>query len=239
MRDKCIESFNKEYGLNAVLKDKQKGRNIDYRVSQMNNYDELVKSYNKQREKITKVKECTNYLSNKSDNVKNIINNLNNQPLSKNKYILSNSDKEIILDYIDNVNKLNDNFKKITNYTLSVSKIKENFVDNHSHIDELNKRVREQTKEIKYLKSEIEDKDSKISFLELLVNELKEKVYYLNNKFNKIINYLSDKVHHIFDKDNDMYKNITDNLFINDIIDNNDYNKIIKHKEKDKDDFYR
>ena len=33
MRDKCIQSFNKEYGLNAVLKDKQKGRNIDYRVS--------------------------------------------------------------------------------------------------------------------------------------------------------------------------------------------------------------
>ena len=35
MKDKCIESFNKEYGLNAVLKDKQKVRNIDYRVSQM------------------------------------------------------------------------------------------------------------------------------------------------------------------------------------------------------------
>lgn len=35
MRDKCIKDFNKEYGLNAVLKDKQKVRNIDYRVSKM------------------------------------------------------------------------------------------------------------------------------------------------------------------------------------------------------------
>ncbi len=51
MRDKCIESFNKEYGLNAVLKDKQKGRNIDYRVSQMADYDDLKKNYNKQRKK--------------------------------------------------------------------------------------------------------------------------------------------------------------------------------------------
>ena len=48
MRDKCIQVFNKEYGLNAVLKDKQKGRNIDYRVSQMADYDELKMNYNKQ-----------------------------------------------------------------------------------------------------------------------------------------------------------------------------------------------
>ena len=51
MRDKCIESFNREYGLNASLKDKQKGRNIDCRVSQMADYDELKKNYNKQRQK--------------------------------------------------------------------------------------------------------------------------------------------------------------------------------------------
>ena len=55
MRDKCIQSFNKEYGLNAVLKDKQKGRNIDYRVSQMADFDELKKNYNKQRQKINKL----------------------------------------------------------------------------------------------------------------------------------------------------------------------------------------
>ena len=54
MRDKCIQVFNKEYGLNAVLKDKQKGRNIDYRVSQMADYDELKMNYNKQRQKINK-----------------------------------------------------------------------------------------------------------------------------------------------------------------------------------------
>ena len=82
MRDKCIESFNKEYGLNAVLKDKQKGRNIDYRVSQMADYDELKKYYNKQRQKINKLNNQTKNLNIKSEEIKDIINNLKNQPLS-------------------------------------------------------------------------------------------------------------------------------------------------------------
>lgn len=66
MRDKCIQVFNKEYGLNAVLKDKQKGRNIDYRVSQMADYDELKMNYNKQRQKINKLNNQTKDLNTKS-----------------------------------------------------------------------------------------------------------------------------------------------------------------------------
>ena len=82
MRDKCIQVFNKEYGLNAVLKDKQKGRNIDYRVSQMADYDELKMNYNKQRQKINKLNNQTKDLNTKSEEIKDIINNLKNQPLS-------------------------------------------------------------------------------------------------------------------------------------------------------------
>ena len=45
MREYAIKSFNKEYGLNMSLKGKQKGRNKDYKVSEMTNYIEMKKEY--------------------------------------------------------------------------------------------------------------------------------------------------------------------------------------------------
>ena len=38
MRILCIESFNKEYNLTNSLKKKQKGRNRDYHITEMDNY---------------------------------------------------------------------------------------------------------------------------------------------------------------------------------------------------------
>ena len=141
-RDKCIESFNKEYGLNAVLKDKQKGRNIDYRVSQMADYDELKKNYNKQRQKINKLNNQTKELNTKSEEIKDIINNLKNQPLSNKNLLLSNKKKDKIIDYIEEVSKSTNDFKEITNYSLAVDKIKEDFEENHNSIEDLRKRVK-------------------------------------------------------------------------------------------------
>ena len=45
MRILCIESFNKEYKLNNTLKKKLKGRNIDINVSEMDNYNNIKKTY--------------------------------------------------------------------------------------------------------------------------------------------------------------------------------------------------
>ena len=57
-------------------------------------------------------------------------------------------------------------------------------------------------------------------------------------KFEKIINHISDKVQGLFgDKDKEKYEDITNDLYMNDIIDKKDYNKI--NVEKEKDDFYR
>ena len=41
MRTLCIDSFNKEYGLYNTLAEKRKGRNRDFLVSQMDNYQEM------------------------------------------------------------------------------------------------------------------------------------------------------------------------------------------------------
>jgi hypothetical protein len=238
MRGRCINSFNKVYGLNAVLKEKQKGRNIDYRVNQMEDYNELKKNYNKQRQKINKLNNQTNKLNTKSEEIKDIISNLKNQPLSKNNLLLSNKNKDLILDYIEEVNKSNNDFKDITNYSLSVDKIKEDFEENHNYIDELNKEIKNQNNEIRNLKFELDEKEEEISTLKTKITELKEKIEYWKEKFEKIIDYISDKVQGLFgDKDKEKYEDIAKDLYMNDIIDKKEYNKI--NGEKEKDDFYR
>lgn len=238
MRERCINSFNKVYGLNAVLKEKQKGRNIDYRVNKMEDYNQLKKNYNKQRQKINKLNNQTNKLNTKSEEIKNIINNLKNQPLSNKNLLLSNKNKDLILDYIEEVNKSNNDFKDITNYSLSVDKIKEDFEENHNYIDELNKEIKNQNNEIRYLKSELDEKEEEISSLKTKITELKEKIDYWKEKFEKIINHISDKVKGLFgDKDKEKYQDITNDLYMNNIINKKEYNKITGEKEKD--DFYR
>ena len=47
MRILCIESFNQEYNQNSILKDKKKGRNKDFLVSEMDNYQEMVEELDK------------------------------------------------------------------------------------------------------------------------------------------------------------------------------------------------
>ena len=247
MRDKCIESFNKVYELDALLKTKQKGRNIDYRVSQMADYEDLKKNYDKQRQKINKLNNQSKELNVKSEEIKDIINNLKNQLLSKNNLLLSNQNKEKIINYIEEVNKSNNSFKEITNYSLSVNKIKEDFEDNHKSINELRNRVKEQNEEIRSLKYRIsdkddiiEDQDNQISFLKSKIEDLKGALDYWKEKFHKILEYIHDKIFGIYeDEEMETYHLMADNLYINDIIDENEYNSVINKKDKNRDDFER
>ena len=77
-----------------------------------------------------------------------IINNLKNQPLSNKNLLLSNQNKDKIIDYIEEVSKSTNDFKEITNYSLAVDKIKEDFQENHNTIEDLRKRVKLQNEEI-------------------------------------------------------------------------------------------
>ena len=84
LRESCIKEFNKVYNLNMELKEKKQGRNQDYRVSQMKDYDIFQRNYNKQQNKIHKVNSKTEVINEESKDIKEIINNLKQQTLNKN-----------------------------------------------------------------------------------------------------------------------------------------------------------
>ena len=123
MRILCIEEFNKEYGLDNILKRKRKGRNYDYLVSDMDNYVEMQEAIERHQMNIDKVNESSKELEKNTNNIKDIVNDLKNVPLSKNNYILKQEDKDKLEDYLDRVDKTNNDYKTIHDLSVSLKDI--------------------------------------------------------------------------------------------------------------------
>jgi hypothetical protein len=66
-----------------------------------------------------------------------ILENLKQQPLSKNNLIISSDKKYKLLEYIKDIDKNNKNMKSITNFNLSLNDIKKDLEENHETIKEL------------------------------------------------------------------------------------------------------
>lgn len=225
MRKTCIKSYNKTYGLNSKLKDKKKGRNIDYKVSQMEHYNELVNEYDNHQKLIEQANNKTKTLDNKSNEVKEILTNLKQQPLNKNNSVISNENKQVLLDYIEEVNKTNQNVRDIANFTISLDKVKEDLEDNQERIEELETIKYEQKLKIESLESSVKAKQDKIdkqkediTKLKQDKSELNDLINYWKNKFLEIIKLIKNK---LFGKkeEREQYMDVANELYNKDIID--------------------
>lgn len=235
LREICINDFNKLFKLDKELKEKEKGRNEDYRVKQMNNYEKLKDSYNKQHKKISEINKNVNKINTKSNEVKDILENLKQQPLSKNNLIISSDKKDKLLEYIKDIDKNNKNMKSITNFNLSLNDIKKDLEENHETIrellnenEDLNVKLEEKERLLQVSKNTISDLKKKIFNLE-------EQVNYWKNKFTKIVNHIKDKVLGLFGKDEERtYRNIANDLYINNKVSYEDYENMLGRNSKTK-----
>ena len=222
-----INDFNRVYNLSAQLKEKEQGRNQDYRVGQMNNYDKLKDSYKKQHKKITEINKNVDKINVKSNEVKEILENLKQQPLSKNNLIISSDKKDKLLGYIKYIDKNNKNFKSISNYNLSLENIKKDLDDNY-------KTIRKLTNDNEDLKIKLEEKESLLIVAKNTIDNLNKKVIELESKveswkqrFNKIVDFISERVKGFFGNIlKNKYKDVADDLRENNIITEKEYKKI-------------
>ena len=241
MRKACIKSYNKTYGLNSKLKDKKKGRNKDYTVSQMVHYDELVNEYDNHQKLIEQANNKTKILDNKSNEVKEILTNLKQQPLNKNNSVISNENKQILLDYIEEVNKTNQNVRDIANFTISLDKVKEDLEDNQERIEELETIKYEQKLKIDSLEISVNTKQQKIEKQKEDIIKLKQDkkdlndlIDYWKNKFLEIIKLIKDK---LFGKkeEREQYMDVANELYNKDIIDTKIFDEMYDiYKETEK-----
>ena len=54
VQEAILESFNREYNQNSILKDKKKGSNKDFLVSEMDNYQKMIEELDKHQDNLNK-----------------------------------------------------------------------------------------------------------------------------------------------------------------------------------------
>lgn len=235
MRTLCIDSFNKEYGLYNTLTEKRKGRNRDFLVSQMDNYQEMKEELKKHQDNLNKANEKSIKLDNNSNEVKDIVENLKNSFGSKDKYTLKQEDKNKIINYIEQVNDTNNDYKKMTKLSNTLNNVDEELKSAKS-IKEENDAL---TIRNASLEKQIIVKDEEIDNLKeensTLINELKK----WKNKFLKVINFIKSRLSR--QKDKEKYEEFTVDLYTHGAIDRETFNDIKDNysKGKRKDDFER
>ena len=246
MRALCIASFNKEYGLNNVLKTKKKGRNNDTNVKDMDGYMEIQKEISKNQERLEKANIKSKELDNNSNEVKEIVDNLKTTITSKDKYVLRQDDKEKIVRFIQQVNSINDEYKKMQKLSVIFNNVDTELQENRGKIkiltesnDALNIKVKSLEKKVDKQKDEINDPKQENS-------RLKRSINYFENLFDRLVNFIKKRMFGK-EKDREDYMHFSKELYehgifsdetIKDIRDDYDYSKEHDNeKNKNKDDY--
>ena len=89
MRSCCIKSFNKFYERNSSLKQKQKGRNQDINVNDMQNYRELKRQQEQNAKRLAQANSKSERLDINADKVNSILADLKPTKLNKNNMLIS------------------------------------------------------------------------------------------------------------------------------------------------------
>ena len=232
MRTLAIEEFNQEYNLNNLLKQKQKGRNKDIHISEMDNYIEMKKQLEKNKEKLEKANKKSLELKNNSKDIKVKIDNLKTSKINKDNYILSKEDKDLFINFINQVDNTNKEYEKIQTLSKTLNNVNDELKDNRKKIKTLTENNQALNLRVNTLNDIIKDKNNEISFLKSKINDLKETIDYWKSKFEKIISFLHSKLHTWYDKD-DKYIDVVNDMYNDDDLDDGDIKDIDLSIEKD------
>lgn len=244
MRTLCIASFNKEYGLNDILKKKEKGRNKDINVKDMENYQAMKDQMEKDKKALEIASKKSSELDKSTTDIKDTINNLKKAPIVKNTYTISEDDKNKILEYIDKVDKTNSDFKRTEKLSVTLNNVDTELEENREKIKILTENNEALSLKVDTLSKNIENKNKEIKELKKDNKHLEELVDYFKDLFDRLINFIK---HKMFGKDKeredywgfskDLYEHgIFSDKTITDIKDDYDWNKE-NDKHKDHDDF--
>lgn len=239
MRILCIESFNQEYNQNSILKAKKKGRNKDFLVSEMDNYQEMVEELDKHQDNLNKANEKSIKLDNNSNEIKDIVENLKNSFGSKDKYVLTKDDKDKLLNYIDNVNDTNNDYKNMKRLSNTLNNVDKDLKENRDIINTLTENNEALNLRVNTLTNKLTEKEEEIDNLTSDNNNLKSELTKWKNKFLKIIHFIKNRL--LRPKDKDKYKEFTIDLYTHNALDQETFDDIKNNysKDKRKDDFER
>ena len=194
MRAYCIEKFNEVFVQNATLKKKQKGRNKDIHVNEMDGYRELKKEQEKNAKKLKEANNKSDKLNYKTEEINNILDNLKPSTFNKNNKQISNADVEKIKNYAKEVEDTTKSIKGVNNLNVIIDNIEQNYKDLVNNRDSLYYSNNEKDTIIANLKEEIEFKNKKINKLELALDRVKTELSKFKDFWRRLIKRFQIKI---------------------------------------------
>ena len=240
MRTLCIEEYNKEYSLDASLKQKMKGRNRDINVADMTNYQETKELIKKHQKEIDSISNNSLELKSNSNIIKEEINKLKNIPLRDDLFIISKEQKNKIEDYIDKVDKTTDEYRDVKELSANLNVITKQAKQDAKRIKNLRENNDALNLRVENLSEKVETQEEQIKNLKRDNFNLKYQLQNLKDFFDRLIKLFKrmikreDKEEVYLEVLEDMHDNriINDKTFDN-ILGYNDPTKENKNKEKD------
>jgi hypothetical protein len=227
MRTLCIESFNNEYGLDSTLKKKQKGRNQDINVNDMDNYQEMKDQLEKNKIGLEQADNKSKDLDTSSNEVNNLVSNLKQSKLNKSTYLLNEEDKTKLEKYIDEVKIINKEFQEMNLLSVTIDNVKDQLEDDKKIIKVYDENNRALSTRNKMLNKKLEEQNEKIDELEEENSNLSQTIIYFKDKFNKLIKFLQEKLFG-WGKKEPIYNKVVDDLYNKGILNINDIKSIEK-----------
>jgi len=231
MRTLCIEEFNKEYGLDNILKKKRKGRNNDFLVSEMDNYSEMQEAIERHQMNLEKANESSKDLDKNTNEIKDIVNDLKNVPLTKNSYILKQEDKDKLVEYLDKVDKTNNDYKTIQDLSVSLKDISTELSESKETIKilkESNDALELRNINLKTENSKLKEKNKT---LQKELDNIKELFEKIKNKINNLYHFFVDKMWGNKEK-RDKYYPVAYELYGKNILDEEQIRGILGTKQR-------
>ena len=237
MRILCIEEYNKEYNLDATLKKKLKGRNKDIHVSDMINYQDTKDLIEKNQKNLEIINNNSIELDKDTINIKDKILNLKKASLKKDTYLLSKEDKKILENYIDKIDKTNNEYKKINGLSSSLNSLNQTIKEDKKTIKVLTENNKALELRVKNLTSKTENQEELISDLKQDNFNLKYRLQQLEEFFKKLVNLFKRMIKK--DSKKESYLEVLEDMHNNRIISDNTIDDILNNKNtiKEKDDF--
>ena len=234
MRTACIKSFNKFYGMDIKLKEKQKGRNQDINVKDMSNYTNIKKQLAEKKKKLDKANIQTNKLDNTTKDINQILDNLKPAKFNKNNMVISNEDIQKIKNFTKDVKDTTKTVRSVNDLNVAIRDFEHSAFEIEKENRSLKYQIEEKDKEIYNLKGELSTKDKIINKLKEEKESIKVQLHKFKEFWHSIMGHFHKRI--CYDKDNN-YKIVSDDLYKNGIFtdDENEIANNIARKIKPKD----
>ena len=234
MRTACIKSFNKFYGMDIKLKEKQKGRNQDINVKDMSNYTNIKKQLAEKKKKLDKANIQTNKLDNTTKDINQILDNLKPAKFNKNNRVISNEDIQKIKNFTKDVKDTTKTVRSVNDLNVAIRDFEHSAFEIEKENRSLKYQIEEKDKEIYNLKGELSTKDKIINKLKEEKESIKVQLHKFKEFWHSIMGHFHKRI--CYDKDNN-YKIVSDDLYKNGIFtdDENEIANNIARKIKPKD----